>query len=85
MVAQDLLGGELLLAEVRHADGSRQGLHYSNRLCGDLELDLTRSQLSRGEVVGTPELVPRPPNVAHGRVAEQYRVLSERVANALLL
>jgi hypothetical protein len=32
LVVQDLLGGELLLAEVRNADGSRQGLHYWNRL-----------------------------------------------------
>jgi hypothetical protein len=83
LVVQDLLGGELLLAEVRRADGSRQGVHYWNRLCGGDELDLTRSQFTRGEVVGAPEVVPRPPNVAQGRLAKQYQVLSGRVANWL--
>lgn len=42
LVLQDLLGGELLLAEVRNVDGSRQGVHYWNRLGGGLEIDLTR-------------------------------------------
>lgn len=85
LVVQDLFGGDLLLAEVRHADGSRQGLHYWNRLCGGLELDLTRSQFTDGEVVGAPEVVSRPENTAQGRLAKQYRVLSERVASRLLV
>lgn len=83
LVVQDLLGGDLLIAEVRHADGTRQGVHYWNRLCGGIELDLTRAQFTRGEVVGTPKVVSRPVNTAEGRLAEQYRVLSERVASRL--
>ena len=39
LVVQDLLGGELLIAEVRNADGSRQGVHYWNRLGEGVELD----------------------------------------------
>jgi hypothetical protein len=83
LVVQDLLGGDLLLAEVRNADGSRQGVHYWNRLCGGLELDLTRSQFNRGEFVGVPDVAPRPSGIPQGRLAQQYHVLSERVAARL--
>ena len=83
LVVQDLLGGDLMVAEVRHPDGTRQGVHYWNRLAGGLEVDLTRSQFG-GEIVGAPEVVSRPADVTHGRLAEQYRVLSERVAKRLL-
>jgi hypothetical protein len=31
LVVQDLLGGELLVAEVHHANGSHQGVRYWNR------------------------------------------------------
>ena len=41
LVVHDLLGGELLEAEVDHADGSRQGFHYWNRFAG-VDVDLTR-------------------------------------------
>jgi ADP-ribose pyrophosphatase YjhB (NUDIX family) len=47
LVVQDrLLGGDLLMAEVHEADGSRQGVHYWNRLAGGRELDLTRGRLA---------------------------------------
>jgi hypothetical protein len=85
LVVQDLLGGELLLADVRHADGTRQGVHYWNRLEGGFQLDLTRDQFRRGEVVGHPEVVPRPKDLGRGRLVEQYRVLSERVTGLLEL
>ena len=62
-------GRGLLIAEVRHADGTRQGVHYWNRLSDGLELDLTRAQFSRGAVVGIPEVVSRPVNTAEGRPA----------------
>lgn len=83
LVVQDLLGGELLLAEVSHADGSHQGLHYWNRLSGGAEVDLTRGQFSRAEIIGPPRLVARPPDTTQGRLAEQYRVLLKRVADRL--
>jgi hypothetical protein len=83
LVVQDLLGGELLIAEVRNADGSRQGVHYWNRLGEGVELDLTREQFTPGEVVQAPETVARPPDTSVGRLAGQYRALANAVRAAL--
>ncbi|WP_456901751.1 YunG family protein [Geodermatophilus sp. SYSU D00663] len=52
LVLHDLLGGDLLLAEVRRTDGSRQGVHWWNRLPGGREVDLTREQFALHEVGG---------------------------------
>jgi hypothetical protein len=79
MVVNDLLGGELLMAEVRYADGSAQGLHYWNRLAGGLEVDLTREQFEPGEVVGAPTSIPRPTDTKTARLAQQYARLSGAV------
>jgi len=84
LVLHDLLGGDLLLAEVHHADGTRQGVHYWNRLPGGLQIDLTRSQFDRGETVGDPRPVPRPPGPPH-RCATQYALLHRRLHKALHL
>ena len=46
LVLHDLLGGQLLEAEVHHADGSHQGFHYWNRFAG-VDVDLTRRQFQR--------------------------------------
>ena len=73
LVVQDFLGGELLLAEVLNADGSRQGLHYWNRLASGVEVDLTREQFSATEIVQAPEVVPRPPDATVGRLAPSIR------------
>jgi hypothetical protein len=83
LVVQDLLGGELLVAEVRHADGSRQGVHYWNRLDDGEELDLTREQFTAGEVVRAPRPVTRPADLSGGRTFAQYRALADRVDAAL--
>jgi hypothetical protein len=83
LVVHDLLGGELLMAEVRHADGSRQGVHYWNRLHGGAELDLTREQFGRGEVVGESEPVIRPADTSRGRLARQYLALADAVSARL--
>ena len=81
LVVHDLLGGQLLEAEVRNADGSPQGFHYWNRLAG-VDVDLTRSQFRDGEVVEEPRLIDRLPSapwLAH----EQYLAFRERVDAAL--
>jgi 8-oxo-dGTP pyrophosphatase MutT (NUDIX family) len=83
LVVQDLLGGELLIADVQAADGSRHGVHYWNRLAGGLELDLTREQFRRGEVVGQPQPVARADDVTRGRLAGHYHLLASRVAREL--
>lgn len=79
LVVQDVLGGDLLLADVRHRGGSRQGFHYWNRLSSGVEVDLTAEQFVAGEVIGEPRLVERPADVTRGRLAGQYRLLSARV------
>jgi hypothetical protein len=83
LVLQDLFGGELLVAEVRHQDGTRQGVHYWNRLGVGLEVDLTRSQFVQGEIVGEPQVVPRPAEMTAGRLSHQYQLLAERVTRWL--
>lgn len=83
LVLQDLLGGELLVAEVRNDDGSRQGVHYWNRLAGGIEIDLTRAQFTSTEVVQAPTVVAREPDVSGARLAQQHRSLAARVRDAL--
>jgi len=83
LVVQDLLGGELLMAEVRHADGSRQGVHYWNRLGEGVELDLTREQFAPDETVQAPEPVERPADLTAGRLYPQYQALSRAVRAGL--
>ena len=82
LVLQDLLGGDLLVAEVLHPDGSRQGFHAWNALSGGLQVDLTAEQFQAGEVVQAPRVVERPPGPPR-RCAAQYMLLRERVFAAL--
>jgi hypothetical protein len=81
LVLHDLLGGDMLLADV-HIDGEKIGHHYWLRLAGGLELDLTRDQFHPQELVGEPQVVVRPPD-APRRCREQYELLRERVFVAL--
>lgn len=83
LVLNDLLGGELLLAEVRNADGSRQGVHYWNRLPSGQQIDLTREQFRHGEIVLEPRAVPLPTNRSQGRMASAYEHFSDAVLEAL--
>jgi uncharacterized protein (DUF952 family) len=83
LVVQDLLGGELLLAEVHYPDGSQQGLHYWNRLGEGVELDLTREQFHEDEIVQRPEPVERPADLSTGRLYPQYQALSRAVRAGL--
>lgn len=73
LTVQDLLGGDLLLAEVLRADGSRQGVHWWNRLPDASELDLTREQFAPGELVQAPRVVPRPPGPPRRGAAQHAR------------
>jgi uncharacterized protein (DUF952 family) len=83
LVVQDLLGGELLLAEVHYPDGSRQGLHYWNRLGEGVELDLTREQFAPDEAVQAAETAERPADLTTGRLYPQYQALSRAVRAGL--
>jgi hypothetical protein len=83
-VIQDYLGGELLVAEVSNADGSRQGVHYWNLLPDGGELDLTREQFRAGESIGEPSVVAREPEPrTAGRLAQQYARLAAAVRGQL--
>jgi hypothetical protein len=82
LTVHDLLGGELLLAEVLRPDGSRQGVHWWNRLPDGTEVDLTREQFAPDEVVQAPRVVERPPGPPR-RCAGQYLRLRARVSAGL--
>jgi hypothetical protein len=83
LVLQELLGGDLLMAEVHFAHGGLQGVHYWNRLPDGQEIDLTREQFRPDEIVGEPEVVERPPGLPEGGT-HQYRRLRNRVRQALV-
>lgn len=82
LTINDFLGGELLLAEVLRADGTRQGVHWWNRLPDGTEIDLTREQFASHELVQQPRALARPPGLP-GRAAEQYLTMRQRVAQQL--
>jgi len=81
LVVQDLLGGDLILAEV-HVDGIKDGNHYWNRLPDGTEVDLTGDQFLPNEVIVNPQVVHRPPD-APRRFREQYELLRDRVFGAM--
>ena len=86
LVVHDFLGGELLAAGV-FLGGERIESHMWNRLPSGREVDLTRDQFRRGEVIGAPVARPRPATFdpSHPRYEryEKYLVLSERVRTRL--
>ena len=86
LVVHDLLGGEVLAADV-FRDGERVEAHMWNRLPSGIEIDLTRDQFRSGEVIGEPTVRERPASFdpTHPRYHrhEQYLVLAERVRAAL--
>src|SRR6476646_3686663 len=81
LVVQDVLGGDLILAEV-HVDGVKVGYHYWNRLSDGSEVDLTRNQFRPEEEVVGGDMVVRPPD-APRRHREQYELLRARVFDGL--
>ncbi|MQS13292.1 hypothetical protein F7Q99_13620 [Streptomyces kaniharaensis] len=77
MVVHDLLGGELMMGEVR-AGGVRTDLHWWNRSAAGIEIDLTHEQFGPDELVGPGRPVARP--ARPGRLHAQYVLLRHRVA-----
>ena len=84
LVVHDLLGGDLLVAQVRAA-GVVDGVHYWNRLDDGREVDLTGDQFTDDEAVLEPRVVPREPLPRPERARAAYLLLRERVFSALAL
>jgi hypothetical protein len=82
LVVHDLLGGELLVADVAVA-GVVDGVHYWNRLPDGACVDLTADQFVAGEVVLAPRVVERPGPPKPERARAAYLLLSERVRQSL--
>lgn len=86
LVVHDFFGGELLGADV-YNEGERIEGHMWNRLPSGIEVDLTRDQFKRGEVIGEPVVRPRPAEFDAGHLRyhryEKYLVLSNRVCKRL--
>jgi hypothetical protein len=81
LVVQDVLGGDLVLAEV-HVAGEKVGYHYWNRLEDGSDLDLTSDQFLPEESVVGGAVVIRPPGAPRLH-REQYELLRHRVLSAL--
>jgi hypothetical protein len=82
LVIHDLLGGELLVADVEVA-GVVDGVHYWNRLPDGRCVDLTADQFLAGEVVLAPRVVERPGPPRPERARAAYVLLRDRVLAAL--
>jgi hypothetical protein len=82
LIVNDLLGGELLVADLL-ADGVQLGVHYWNRLPDGSEVDLTGDQLLDDETLHDIRVSVRPagPMPVGGRDA--YLLLRERVCRDL--
>ncbi len=81
LVANDWLGGEILLATV-HVGDKQVGYHYSNRLPTGEVFDPTGDQFYTQEVVSDSIVAERTAVLpTHG--AARYRLLSRRVMDLL--
>ncbi|MEY9893458.1 hypothetical protein ABIA31_007138 [Catenulispora sp. MAP5-51] len=83
LVVQDLLGGDLIHAEV-HMNGAKVWNHYWNRLPDGTDVDLTADQFRflDGATVVNDKVVHRPPEGPR-RCREEYELLRTRVLTAL--
>jgi hypothetical protein len=79
LVIRDLLGGEILVANVLR-DGVRVDRHAWNRLPSGVTIDLTREQFLHGEQFGEPRV--EEPILTH-RHPERLATLRERVRSRL--
>ncbi len=82
LVVHDFVGGDVLAADV-YLDDERIEAHMWNRLVSGIDVDLTREQFRRGEVIGPPTVLQRPatfdPEHPRYHRYEKYLVLSGRV------
>lgn len=77
---QDLLGGDLLIADVTGGDENNE-VNYWNQFTNGLEIDLTREQFQSHRTIGEPRVVVRPPGGPRAYINE-YQLLRARVFSA---
>jgi hypothetical protein len=80
LIVNDVFGGDLMAGEV-HFNGAQHGFHMWNRLANGIELDLTREQFQRGQIVTEGRVVERPPGPL--RRWDEYLLLRKRVIEHL--
>ncbi|RJT75651.1 hypothetical protein D6T63_17695 [Arthrobacter cheniae] len=83
LVVQDLLGGDLLIADVTGGT-EHDEVHYWNRFAGGVEIDLTREQFEPHRIIGEPLVVVRPKEGPRA-YGQEYRLLRTRVTAVLAL
>ena len=81
LVIQDLLGGDLMVADVEH-EGRVEGVHYWNVTPGGVELDLTRDQFTAGESLVNKRRV-QTERRSSSAGEQPFQLLKARVAAAL--
>ncbi|WP_432498797.1 YunG family protein [Kineococcus auxinigenes] len=81
LVLQQLLGGDLMVADVEY-EGRVEGVHHWNVTAGGVELDLTRDQFTSAESLINVRRVMTRRN-AGGPGERPFQLLRERVATAL--
>lgn len=82
LVVQDLLGGDLMVADVQ-CEGQVEGVHYWNAMPGGVELDLTRDQFTTGESLVDRRRITTRRNSSATAGEEAYQLLRQRVTAAL--
>jgi hypothetical protein len=81
LVIQNLLGGDLMVADVEY-EGQVDGVHYWNVMPGGVELDLTRDQFTAAESLVNQRRVTT--GRSSSSAGEQpFELLQERVTAAL--
>jgi len=81
LVIQDLLGGDLMIADVEYG-GRVEGVHYWNVTPGEVELDLTRDQFTPGESLVNERRVAQRRNPSSAG-EQPFQLLRERVVAVL--
>jgi len=81
LVIRDLLGGDLMVADVEY-QGRVEGVHYWNVTPGGVELDLTRDQFTSDESLINQRQVTAERNSSSAG-EQPFQVLKERVTTAL--
>jgi len=81
LVIQNLLGGDLMVADVEY-EGRVEGVHYWNVTPGGVELDLTRDQFTPAESLVNQRRVTTGRN-SSAAGEQPFQLLRERVTAAL--